>query len=85
MSRCKVCHGKGEIETSPAAYETCKECGGTGREEKPVCRCGQEKFFDPKGIQGWLCPHCDSEAYGASPSSERGKAAQRAKREEEEG
>jgi len=82
MSKCKFCQGKGEIETSPGAYETCPECGGTCRNEKPEGeKCGHAMFWDPLGIQGWLCTHCEEYPDNHTPDSERWRAADRAKRE----
>ena len=60
MGKCWRCRGKGQVETSPAAWETCHQCGGTGSDKKPKCEhCGRTKFYDPNGIYGWVCAKCD--------------------------
>jgi len=61
MGKCNMCNGSGKVRDKPPFenfISTCKECGGTGSDEKPIC---EEHKVKKKysGIIGWYCPKCN--------------------------
>ncbi len=77
MGECSSCDGSGKVGVYAKPghfrfgngiqhYRTCRDCGGTGSDEKPMCEeHDYEKMYH--SIYGWYCPVCRSKWYDHRP------------------